>query len=84
MIDIRTDLAIESREMYQEQEEGEIPGIDVESEEGEYYDITRVRILDKAGEESLGRPKGNYITIEAPQLKQADQELKDNMSKLLA
>ncbi|HHV38401.1 MAG TPA: GPR endopeptidase [Tepidimicrobium sp.] len=84
MIDIRTDLAIESREMYQEQEEGEIPGIDVESEEGKFYEITRVKILNESGEESLGKPKGTYITIEAPQLKQADQQLKDDMSKLLA
>lgn len=34
MIEIRTDLAIENREMYQEQNEGEVPGVEVEEERG--------------------------------------------------
>lgn len=84
MIEIRTDLAIENREMYQEQNEGEIPGIKVENEEGKDYTITRVRILDELGEKNLGKPRGIYITIESPKLKNSDQELKDEMSKVLA
>ncbi|CCQ97571.1 Germination protease [[Clostridium] ultunense Esp] len=84
MIEIRTDLAIENREMYQEQNEGEVPGVEVEEERGEGYTVTRVKILDERGSTYLGKPKGVYITIDVPKLKNADQDLKDEISKLLA
>ena len=49
MIEIRTDLAIENRELYQEQNEGEVPGVEIEKEEGEDYTVTRVKIIDEIG-----------------------------------
>ncbi len=70
MLEIRTDLAIESRELYQENNEEEAPGVKVENIEDEEYEINRVKILDKrGGEESLGKPIGTYITIQVPKLK---------------
>lgn len=84
MIEIRTDLAIENRELYQEQNEGEVPGVEIEEEEGKDYTVTRVKIIDEMGSQNLGKPKGIYITIDVPKLKNADQDLKDEISKLLA
>ena len=84
MIEIRTDLAIENREIYQEKNSGEVPGVEVEKEEGRDYTVTRVKILDEIGVRNLGKPKGVYITIEVPKLKNTDQDLKDEISKLLA
>lgn len=84
MIEIRTDLAIENRELYQEQNEGEVPGVEIEEEKGEDYTVTRVKIIDEMGSQNLGKPKGIYITIDVPKLKNADQDLKDEISKLLA
>ncbi len=40
MIEIRTDLAIENRELYQEENKEEVPGVEVEKEEGKDYIIT--------------------------------------------
>lgn len=84
MIEIRTDLAIENRELYQEKNEEEVPGVEVEKEEQKDYIVTRVKILDELGAKNLGKPKGVYITIEVPKLKNTDQDLKDEISKLLA
>ena len=84
MLEIRTDLAIESRELYQETKKEEAPGVEMEKVEEEEYEITRVKVLDKRGEESLGKPKGVYITIQVPKLKSADQDLKDKISQILA
>ena len=84
MLEIRTDLAIESRELYQEIKKEEAPGVEVEKLDDEEYEITRVKVLDERGEESLGKPKGVYITIQAPKLKNADQDLKDKISQVLA
>lgn len=84
MFQVRTDLAVEAREIYNEGKEQEVPGIEVEREEEEDYIVTRIKILNKLGQQKLNKKIGNYITIESPALKKADQDLKDNISKLLA
>ncbi len=84
MFQIRTDLAIEAREIYKERTKQEISGVEVNTDEGENYKITRVKVLNKEGEEKLGKKQGSYITIEVPQMKKADQDLKDQISTILA
>lgn len=81
---VRTDLAIEAKELYNKEKDVEIPGVSVDREEEAEYVITRVKILDEYGEKRLGKRKGSYITIECPKLKRADQDLKDTISKVLA
>ncbi|KPU27918.1 peptidase [Caloranaerobacter sp. TR13] len=84
MLQIRTDLAVEARELYKEKNNIEVSGVEVEREEKENYTITRVKIVNETGMAQMGKPIGNYITIEAPALKKADQDLKDEISKVLA
>lgn len=66
----RTDLAIENKEMYDEEKKGgekEIPGVEVITETfKELAQITRIRILDERGSAAMAKPPGNYITIELP------------------
>lgn len=84
MYKIRTDLAIEARELYKERSQKEVTGVEVEREDDKNYTITRVKILNEIGQKNMGKPIGNYITIEVPALKKADQNLKDEISKVLA
>lgn len=84
MFQVRTDLAIENRELYQEENKREVPGVEVEKEDKETYIITRVKILDEIGAKIMGKQIGSYITIEVPQLKSADAELQDEISTILA
>ncbi|HSH34719.1 GPR endopeptidase [Schnuerera sp.] len=84
MIQIRTDLAIENREIYKEKNDGEVPGVEVEEDSGDNYTVTRVKILDEIGEKHLGKSKGIYITIDVPKLKNTDEDLKDEISQLVA
>ena len=81
---IRTDLALEARELYQENTRQEIPGVEVEQKEEKFATVTRVKVLNKQGSEIMGKPEGSYITIESPGLKKADADLKDQVSQLLA
>lgn len=83
MFNIRTDLAVESREIYKKAYDKEAPGVEVETEESENYTISRVKILNEYGEKELGKPKGNYINIDVPKLKNTDEDLKDEISKVL-
>lgn len=84
MFQVRTDLAIEAREVYQQRNKGEIKDVNVEKEEKDNYEVTRVKILNEYGERRLRKPIGTYITIEVPALKNADQELKDEISQAMA
>lgn len=84
MFNIRTDLAVESREIYKEAYKEEVPGVDIETEESENYTITRVTINNEEGEKKLGKARGTYINIDVPGLKNTDQELKDEISKVFA
>ncbi|WP_353096098.1 GPR endopeptidase [Tissierella praeacuta] len=84
MYQIRTDLAVENREIYRKSSNKESRGIDIEKEENESYGITRIRVLNKEGSENLHRPIGNYITIDVPKLNKSDEDLKDEISQVVA
>lgn len=84
MFQVRTDLAIESRELYKERTKKEVPGVKVDKEQKKDIGITRVEILDKMGEEKMGKPIGSYITMEIPKLKNPDEDLKEEVSIQLA
>lgn len=84
MYRIRTDLAIENRELYKSQQNEDSRGIEVEKVEKENYIITRVKVLNAEGSQDLQKPIGTYITIDVPQLKKMDEDLKDEISQIVA
>lgn len=56
---IRTDLALEKRELA-----GDCEGVQSEEETFGEAKVTRIKITNEAGEKAVGKPVGNYITIE--------------------
>ncbi|MGV8145672.1 MAG: GPR endopeptidase [Alkaliphilus sp.] len=84
MFKINTDLALEAREMYREKNQQEIEGVIVDVEKAEEVVVTRVKIVEAHAAEIMGKPIGNYITIECRGMKKADADLKDLVSKILA
>ena len=80
MLNFRTDLASERRDLYKKanQIEDEIQGIESEKEEiDENLSVERVKITNQEGEKAIGKPIGNYITIDIKKLKIAqDEEIK--------
>ncbi len=80
MLNFRTDLATERRDLYQKANniENQIDGLESQKEEvDENIKIERVKITNENGEKAIGKPMGNYITIDIKKLKIAqDEELK--------
>ena len=77
MYNFRTDLASERRELYQKANklENEIDGIESTREEiDENIKVERVKITNENGEKAIGKPIGNYITIDVKKLKIAQEE----------
>jgi spore protease len=84
MFNIRTDLAVEAREMYSADKKQEIPGVRVATSENNGINITRVEVMEEVGARIIGKPKGNYITIEAKDLKTRNKDLYEEVSRALA
>lgn len=76
MFNFNTDMADERRDIFKKANNlEEIPGIETETlEEGENIKTNRVKILDKQGEEAIGKPIGTYITVDIKKLKIAGNE----------
>lgn len=87
---VRTDLTLEAHELIREKAVREnnknqgTPGLDVENAGDDNIKITRVRVTSPTGEAAIGKPMGNYITLEVPGLRDNDQELYENTCRALA
>lgn len=84
MYQVRTDLAIENRELYRQSNKTESKGVEVDKEENASHIITRVKVLNKSASENMHKPIGTYITIDVPRLNKTDEDLKDEISQVLA
>lgn len=72
---IRTDLALESREKF-EKNNVEVEGVEIHEEYKEDLDLrtTVVQIQTDSGARIMEKPKGVYITMEAPNMVIQDEE----------
>lgn len=63
-----TDLAVEMKEEVEQKQE--LMGVEVSTKKHSYYGITetRIQIVDERGEAALGKPVGNYVTLEVEKL----------------
>lgn len=77
MINFNTDLALERNDIYRKANniDSNINGIETEEQEiNSTIKISRVKITNENGENVIGKPMGNYITIDIKNLKIADNE----------
>lgn len=81
-MNIRTDLALEAREMYVGKNK-EIPGISVkENKKGDIL-ITEVEISDEITAKKINKPVGRYTTIESEYFKMLSPEFLNKSSYVL-
>ncbi len=80
-MDFRTDLAIECHECY---ENSEVDGVIMTKSLYENDDIvvTNVVVENEIGESMLGKPKGNYVTIESDRLKEGDVSIHNKVIEI--
>ncbi len=82
---IRTDLALEATEEMKRVDTHEMRGIVIEEYEClEEVRVTRVMIKTRNAAKSMGKPIGTYITMEAPNLQENDDEYHDKVAHELA
>lgn len=81
---VRTDLAVESRELASGQGVKAIPGVleDVQQEGG--VKITRLDVENEAASQRIGRVQGHYVTLEVPDLRKGDTGLQEQVATVFA
>ena len=82
---VRTDLALENSEKF-ERDHVEISGVVIRRRENREREVTTtvVKIESDSGARAMGKPKGVYITLEAPNLKVPDKGFHREVSRELA
>ena len=84
MISIRTDLALEAREIYEdEQKSSELPGVKVETKQLDNCTITKVEVIDEQGSKIMNKGIGTYVTLESNLMKFDDDESREEMISYL-
>jgi len=81
----RTDLAVELREDFSEDDE-RIKGVTIKEQyhRQKKVRVSTVRITDAAGAEAMGRPIGTYITVEAKGFHEGEESLRRFVAEVLA
>jgi len=83
---VRTDLAVEARELLHTDDSDDTDGVELsfdEFSEGRVR-VTSVKIENESGANLMGKPIGNYITIESEAMKENDTEVHEEIMKILA
>ncbi|WP_339228182.1 GPR endopeptidase [Oceanobacillus sp. FSL K6-2867] len=82
---VRTDLAVEARDMYTEtvEKESEIKGVTFKERQEADIKVSYVDI-DQEGAKLLGKKPGNYVTIYADGVKKQDTARQEAAAKVLA
>ncbi|MCL6558669.1 MAG: GPR endopeptidase [Firmicutes bacterium] len=81
---INVDLAVEAHDIVRGQTGKEIPGVIVDREKYENASVTIVKIVEESAEQLMGKPRGNYITIEAPALRDNNRRAQQEVAEILA
>ena len=74
---IRTDLALEARQLWQESADRTTRLEGVRAREGRRFGlpVTVVEVLDERGEQALGKARGTYVTVELEGLARREEDV---------
>lgn len=81
---INVDLAVEAHDIVRGETGREIPGVIVDREKYENSSVTIVKVVEESAEQLMGKPRGNYITIEAPALRDKNRMAQQEVAEVLA
>ncbi|MDD3652934.1 MAG: GPR endopeptidase [Desulfotomaculaceae bacterium] len=81
---INVDLAVEAHDLVRGQTGREIPGVIVDREKYDNSTVTIVKVVEEQAEQLIGKPRGNYITIDAPILRENNRSAQQEVAEILA
>ncbi len=82
--DVRTDLAVEARDLARERLGTEPDGITSGEEKGQYAKAITVKVLTPEAERVTGKKMGTYVTIHCPDIRVSQKEAKEEVARFLS
>lgn len=82
---IRTDLAVEAHELARQQNESNIEGVWLQTDDREpNIKVTRLHVQTEEAGRQIGKLPGHYLTIEVPKLRDNDTSIEEQVAKRFA
>lgn len=83
-LNMQLDLAVEAHDLLRGESGEEIPGVLMNEQELEHAKVTIITVETDGGAEAIGKPKGHYITIDAPEIRTNDYDIHEKITNVLA
>ncbi len=80
-MDFRTDLALERCEILDKKD---TDGIEIEAFEAKKAKVSRISVTNENGEKAVGKPMGEYVTVEVAPFARQAQFIDDSLDALVA
>lgn len=81
---VSLDLVVEAHEILRGEVGEEISGVRMDEEHFEHALVTTITIETDEGVKEMGRPRGQYITIDAPEVRQNNYLVHEEITEILA
>ncbi|MCL8209169.1 MAG: GPR endopeptidase [Actinomycetia bacterium] len=83
-IAVRTDMAVEAREIVRGADAREVPGVRVRERAAGGVKVTEVTVTTDEGARLLGKPVGYYVTLDAPAFRERDPDVRSALTDATA
>ncbi len=81
---VYVDLAVEAHEILSKESNQTIPGVRLEEERFKHATVTTITVETEQGVQEMGKPRGQYITIDAPDLRQNNYDVHKSITEILS
>lgn len=81
---ISIDMALEAHDIVRGDTGQEVPGVVMDKKTYENAEVSIIRIMDNSAQAMMGKPVGTYITIDAPEIRQNNKQVHNQIAEVLA
>lgn len=81
---VSIDMALEAHDIVRGQTGQEIPGVKMDKKSYEHAQVNIIKVMDASAEKIMGKPVGTYITIDAPEIRQNNKQIHNEIAEVLA
>jgi len=81
---INIDMALEAHDLARGDAGREIPGVQMDKKSYEHAEVSIIRVMDPSAEKIMNKPVGTYITIDAPEIRQNNKQIHNEIAEVLA
>ncbi|MHB9094437.1 MAG: GPR endopeptidase, partial [Eubacteriales bacterium] len=77
-------MALEAHDIVRGETGQEIPGVKMDKQSFEHAQVNIIQVMDESAERMMGKPIGTYITIDAPEIRQNNKQIHNEIAEVLA